>query len=551
MLGFPCPHCQAADVAPGATGCPKCGQPPVVCGSYRIEALLGKGGMGLVYDARDVRDGSAVAVKLLALKTGVDWKVYELFERGTKVLRQLDHPALPKIHAFEKTAAGGLVLVRERFDGGSLEQRVMVDHRTVGRAELRHVLEALLELLEYLHGRNPPVLHRDVKAPNIMFRSADDWNPVLVDFDTVAAPGSQLQRTTLVVSPGYTAPEQYMGEVSPASDLYGLGATMLLATTGTFPDELPRRDGVFLVADRMRHVEADVRRVVLKLVEPERKKRYAAAEEALADLRSPPAPRAERRPARPAEPSPPSRDAEGKPATTTPVAWRRWVLGVGTVVASAAACVVPLLAHNALLSNVVYTFAPLGLVLPWLLLRNPDKGWKHTPLVLLVTMLVLVVGLMLGHKLYWSYRNEADLAEALQENPGKIEQVEWFPGTGQGPQLLVVASVEAELGRSARIDVIDASDGTRLRRRVLAAENLACLPTAPGRLWCKTNDRPLFVLDGRTLDELADWEQLRSRNPGLGPKPHEDPTVDAAAGRAYALMPDGRTWQFDVGTLRA
>ena len=265
----------------------------MVCGCFRVTELLGKGGMGLVYGAVREPDGQRVAVKVLSLGHGADWKGYELFERGTQVLMQLRHPALPTIHAFEKSETGRLVLVRERFDGGSLEDRVLREKRVVGPAEPARFLVAMLDLLAYLHGRVPPVLHRDIKAPNIMFRGAADWDPVLVDFDTVAAPGSQATRTTLVVSPGYTAPEQYAGDVSPASDLYSLGATLLLLATRTLPDELPRRDGRFLLAGRLDSLDPTLREVVQRLVEPEKARRYASAADVLADLRrakSPPHP---------------------------------------------------------------------------------------------------------------------------------------------------------------------------------------------------------------------------------------------------------------------
>jgi hypothetical protein len=148
-------------------------------------------------------------------------------------------------------------------------------------------LTRMLELLAYLHGQVPAVLHRDIKAPNIMFRTPQDWDPVLVDFDTVALPGTQVKRTTLVVSPGTTAPEQLGGKVSPASDLFSLGATMLYVATQTHPDELPARDGRFLVADLLAWLAQPLPSVLLKLVEPDVARRYARAEDVLRDLTAP------------------------------------------------------------------------------------------------------------------------------------------------------------------------------------------------------------------------------------------------------------------------
>jgi hypothetical protein len=289
MTGFPCPFCQTLRPPPTADepACPTCRRTAVVCGDYRITALLGRGGMGVVYGGERIADQRPVAIKMLALQFGADWKGHELFERSTRVLQDLHHRSLPGIFAFEKDDAGRLVLVRERFDGDSLEERIVAQRR-LGSDQLHALLVSMLELLAYLHGRVPPVLHRDIKASNIMFRTRADWDPVLVDFDTVAVPGTQIKRTTLVVSPGYTAPEQLEGKVSPASDLFSLGATMLFAATQTHPDELPARDGRFLVADRLGPLDQGLQHVLLKLVEPEVAQRYARAEDALRDLREGP-----------------------------------------------------------------------------------------------------------------------------------------------------------------------------------------------------------------------------------------------------------------------
>jgi hypothetical protein len=300
----PCPHCRKP-MRLGAP-CPACARDAVVCGEYHVDEVLGRGGMGLVYGATRQADGTPVAVKVLWLGDGVDFKTHELFERSTRVLQGLVHPGLPTVHAFERDDAGRLVLVRERFDGGSLAERVRRGRR-VDATTLRHVLDSMLHLLEYLHAQLPPVFHRDIKPENIMFRTAADWEPVLVDFDTVAAPGPQQGRLTIVCTPGYSAPEQLAGDVSPASDLYSLGATMLFVATHTEPDLLPRAEGRFQVAEQLEALDAATRAVVLRLVEPAKERRFHCAADALRAL-APPAPLEPAR-ARAVE-RPASRDAE-------------------------------------------------------------------------------------------------------------------------------------------------------------------------------------------------------------------------------------------------
>jgi hypothetical protein len=257
----------------------------VLLGHYALEELLGRGGIGRVYAARREPDGHPVAVKLLLLTQVPDWSVRDLFERSTRVLQGLAHPGLPAVHDFAQDEAGRLVLVRERFDGGTLESRVRADHRHISGETFRHLAESLLRLLEYLHGRVPPVLHRDIKPSNIMFRTAADWDPVLVDFDTVAPPN----RTglTIVGTPGYSAPEQFYGEASPASDLYSLGATLLFVATQTDAGDLPRRAGRFDVERRLGNLDPALRKVLMRMVEPAPARRCASATEALADLSRP------------------------------------------------------------------------------------------------------------------------------------------------------------------------------------------------------------------------------------------------------------------------
>lgn len=579
MSGFPCLHCNA-DVPAGAASCPECARPPVVCGRYRLEAVLGKGGMGTVYDARDTADGSPVAVKLVTLKDGVDWKVFELFERGTEVLRQLRHSCLPKLHAFEKTAAGALVLVRERFDGGSLEERVLERHRRYSPAELRRMLETLLDLLDYLHGRAPPVLHRDIKASNIMFRTAADEAPVLVDFDTVAAPGDQTHRTTLVVSPGYTAPEQYAGDVSPASDLYSLGATMLLAATGTHPDELPRRDGRFVVDAPLRHLPDDLRSVILRLVEPEKRNRFARAEEALAVLRAKPAPapRASPEPARPDAEKPPSRKGrrakeaaerkrqeaaarraqkvEERPGTDAAKdGWRRPTLKQLLLALGLLAVGIPcFLVDNLWLGSICATVSGFGVALALILGSAPTGGDAVASLVGTGLACTLIAGWMVGSIMYWKGRHEEARQHEARTAPGVLEDAQLVPdGSGR---IVLVGHRRTEVGNEDpqtfyRIDLIDTASGKRLTRRVFGGAEPVCAPTAVGRLWCFANERPLLALDLATLETVADWAELRRRNAGLAGKPLGIPWVDPASGAAVVPMPDGRSWHIDAADFSA
>ena len=288
MPSFPCPTCAATvdfdDAAPDA--CPECGRALVVCGAYRIRALLGRGGMATVYEAVHEPDGARVAVKVLVPRSRGDWLAWELFERSTRVLQGLSHPALPKVHTFERGEAARLVLVREVFDGFTLFERIRRQDCRLTAAQIRRLLEELLELLAYLQALVPPVVHRDIKPSNIMFRTAGDWDPVLVDFDTIAPPKGLGSGLTIVGTPGYAAPEQFAATACPASDVYGLGATMLFVVTHLDADDLPRDGGRFDVAERLRALGEGTAAVIRRMVEPDLGDRYASAADALRDLRA-------------------------------------------------------------------------------------------------------------------------------------------------------------------------------------------------------------------------------------------------------------------------
>src|SRR5262245_10889739 len=108
-MTMPCPFC-AGDLPSGEAAppsCPRCARPLSVCGGFQVKRLLGRGGMGLVYEASHPERGPA-AVKMLALGGGADWKTHELFTRGSEVLKGLSHPGLPAVYAFEEDPGGRL-----------------------------------------------------------------------------------------------------------------------------------------------------------------------------------------------------------------------------------------------------------------------------------------------------------------------------------------------------------------------------------------------------------------------------------------------------------
>lgn len=204
---------------------------------FRIDAPLGRGGQAQTLAATDTETGEAVVVKVFTLAGSDAWKHFELFERECATLRAIEHPSIPRyVHHGGDEEAGAFYLVMQRADGESLQS--MIDRgRRFTDAQLRDILEGLIDALAYLHDLNPPVIHRDVKPGNVVLRQ--DGHLWLVDFGSVRDALVDSRQSTVVGTYGYMAPEQLRGQSSPASDLYGVGATVAAVATGVDAAKLP------------------------------------------------------------------------------------------------------------------------------------------------------------------------------------------------------------------------------------------------------------------------------------------------------------------------
>jgi serine/threonine protein kinase len=210
----------------------------VVHDRYRILAHVGHGGLGTVYQVADVLYGKG---NIYALKELIDQSpgARKQFEMESQWLQSLDHNHIPKVREhFEWRTR--LYLVMDFVDGENLEQKQM---RQAGRPfseeqSLRWIMP-VCEVLQYLHTRIPPILHRDVKPSNIIVTPGG--HVVLVDLGIAKAhlPGANLTATFVrkAGTEGYAPPEQYTatGQAGPWSDVYSLGATLYQLLTGRVP----------------------------------------------------------------------------------------------------------------------------------------------------------------------------------------------------------------------------------------------------------------------------------------------------------------------------
>lgn len=213
----------------------------LLVGRYRIEGILGSGGMGTVYRAADARlAGREWAVKEMSGPRPGD-PDYEACLRGfrseAELLASLHHPRLPRVVDFFE-CEGREYLVMDLVAGRDLRRVLEEDGPPAPDVALRWAI-SVLEVLEYLHSRTPPVVVRDLKPSNLVLTPAGEV--VLVDFGIARTlqPGTRTATlATGVGSPGYAPPEQYArGNTDPRSDLYALGATLYHLLTGREPVE--------------------------------------------------------------------------------------------------------------------------------------------------------------------------------------------------------------------------------------------------------------------------------------------------------------------------
>ncbi|MEM8638961.1 MAG: serine/threonine-protein kinase [Cyanobacteria bacterium P01_G01_bin.54] len=201
---------------------------------YRIGEPLGQGAIGTTYAALDEQQDTTVAIKVLSLKQVSDWKVLELFEREAQTLSQLDHPCIPQyLDHFHLDTAGDrrFYLVQELIEGQSLETLIR-NGQAIPEADVRAIALQVLEILDYLHTLQPPVIHRDIKPQNLIYTR--DRRIVLVDFGAVqeAFRHTLSRGGTFVGTVDYMPPEQFRGQATFASDLYSLGVTLIDLLTG-------------------------------------------------------------------------------------------------------------------------------------------------------------------------------------------------------------------------------------------------------------------------------------------------------------------------------
>jgi serine/threonine-protein kinase len=204
-----------------------------LAGRYTVERELGRGGMGTVYLARDIRLDRLVAIKVLLPELAVRPELRERFLRETRTAASFSHPNIVPVHAVEETPTL-LFFVMGYVDGETLSQ-VVRRQGPLTATEAARLMQEVAWALSYAHGRG--VVHRDVKPDNILLERATG-RAMVTDFGIArsSAASGLTQVGEVVGTPHFMSPEQASGDkLDGRSDIYSLGVVSFFAVTGRLP----------------------------------------------------------------------------------------------------------------------------------------------------------------------------------------------------------------------------------------------------------------------------------------------------------------------------
>lgn len=249
--------------------------------AYTILNLIGRGGMGAVYRVRRASDGSIWALKEMRPAGEVTAEelaeARQLFLQEAELLRSLSFPNLPVvIDLFEYE--GRPTMIMEFVPGKTLEAMIREANAPMLEQQVIGYGIQLCRVLHYLHTRQPPIIYRDLKPPNVIL--TPDGVLKLIDFGVARKHKIGKSKDTIAMgSAGYAPPEQYgKGQTDARSDIYALGATMLHLLTAMPPIPLqPPRRGEIIRMNRS--VAPETEAIIIRAMSLEREQRFASCAE--------------------------------------------------------------------------------------------------------------------------------------------------------------------------------------------------------------------------------------------------------------------------------
>jgi WD40 repeat protein/serine/threonine protein kinase len=263
---------------------------------YEIKEILGRGGFATTYLAVDMETWQKCAIKRLLFRKIEEWKTWELFEREAKILKELDHPQIPKYVDFfsiETEEDLELYLAQEYVEGKSLAQFVQ-EGKHFSEHEIIEIGLAVTNVLTYLHSFSPPIIHRDIKPGNIILTPFSSSEGVgvglisLIDFGAVREKIISDYSTvgggsTIVGTYGYMPIEHFEGRALPTSDIFSLGITLIALLSQKEPFDIEKKEGILSYRPYV-NISRSFTAVLDKMTAREYKKRYQTASQVKNDF---------------------------------------------------------------------------------------------------------------------------------------------------------------------------------------------------------------------------------------------------------------------------
>ncbi len=261
----------------------------VLAPNYELEGEIGRGGMGIVYCAKDKRLKRNVAVKLLPPELAFRSDIRSRFLREAETAAQLSHPNIVPIYNVEER--DNLVYFIMAFIAGDNLAKRLQDEGAMEPDEVRRILREVADALSYAHKRN--VVHRDIKPDNILL-DADSGRAMVTDFGIARAltdkNDSRLTATGMAIgTPAYMSPEQSAGDanIDGRSDLYSLGVVGYQMACGDLPFNAPNTPSMLVkhlserpvpVEHRRIDLPPDLARIIMMLLEKDPDHRFPDAQ---------------------------------------------------------------------------------------------------------------------------------------------------------------------------------------------------------------------------------------------------------------------------------
>jgi eukaryotic-like serine/threonine-protein kinase len=254
---------------------------------YELDDEIGRGGMGVVYRAKDRRLKRTVAIKILPPELAFRSEIKTRFLREAEMAAQLNHPNIVDIYAVDE--AGGIVFFVMAYITGDNVAKLLHEHGALPIDQTRRILRDVADALAYAHERG--VIHRDIKPDNILI-DADSGRPMVTDFGIARAVSEGETRLTAtgiaIGTPTYMSPEQAAGEraIDGRSDLYSLGILGYQMLTGEPPFVANSTPAILVkhiserptpIEQRRSDVPPDLARVIMQLLEKDPANRFPSA----------------------------------------------------------------------------------------------------------------------------------------------------------------------------------------------------------------------------------------------------------------------------------